>query len=814
MNESNSCTIRVTSILETYKSGKMRFAGVSVCPSTFETKEDRARYRITALPHQVGFEPSLGQVWTISGVPYIDYEPSHRFTGKMDTIYEYQNPEKVNCLLPRTAEAFAVFIGIEKEFKGVTPSKVAKLWDTYGEKTLNYMKHARADKLVEVEDVTDVTAKTLIEGFEKYRNIEYSKWMVEREIPLDVQKKIFDFKPILCEYRTLANRKSFSIDPRSILEENPYRLCSTFDMPFFEVDKLVRRKFETDLKSTDARRMVAVVKETIKEVSANKHTVVTRRQLFNKLEAKLGSAELIAELLAKDDNQDYQKTPHSLLATAALELHDKEAYFKYPNSDFYTLSNTYLFENVVAMRLLLMNKDTVAYSDAEVRAWEEAFEQASFPLNKLQKKAVKMAVSNRICCISGGAGTGKTTVLHTVLTAYEELGYVSNINLKDFVLSTDRKTELFCNRNVKAIALTNRAAKRMSNSINKADELERQRPIQTSSIARFLHNTVIDDGQGKYLLVIDEASMLDLNTMFQIVTNIHYNVRLLLVGDHHQLPPITAGKIFADIIHSGVIPNVELTEVVRSSDESGIPAFSRDIRDGIVPNVLFDTRNVRNKPPIHFHEVASDEIAETSAKLYQQSPGNSMIVGSLNTLVDEVNLLCQELVNEDGEPFSYSDTGKVPDFAKKILSGFRKNDPILFLVNDTEAGIQNGSLGKLVSVQQEKGTFGSITLDDEDHTVKPSIELLQDLKLGYSLTVHKAQGSQFPRVIVALKGGSFFDRAWLYTAATRAEVEVHIVCTKEKLISTIKNKPNADTRQTMLKQLLQEGAQSNLIFDV
>ena len=110
-----------------------------------------------------------------------------------------------------------------------------------------------------------------------------------------------------------------------------------------------------------------------------------------------------------------------------------------------------------------------------------------------------------------------------------------------------------------------------------------------------------------------------------------------------------------------------------------------------------------------------------------------------------------------------------------------------------------------MSVQREKDTFGSITLDDEDLTVKPMVELLQDLKLGYSLTVHKAQGSQFPRIIVALRGGSFFDRAWLYTAVTRAEAEVHIVCTKEKLISTIINKPNSHKRQTMLKQLLQQG---------
>ncbi len=806
MNES-ICTIRVTSILAKYKSGLIRFAGVPVCPSTFETKKrSREHYRITARPDQIVFEPSLGQVWTISGVPYIDHKPSHGYQGKMDTIYEYRTPKKMNCLLPRTAEAFGVFIGNKNEFKGVTASKVADLWVKYEEKTLEYMKHERNDLLVKVENVTDVTAKTLIEGFEKYRNIGYSEWMVEHEIPLAVQKNIFDFKPILCEYRMLTNGKSFSIDPCSTIEENPYRLCSTFGMPFLQVDKLVRRKFETDLKSTDARRMVAVVKESIQEVSGNMHTVVTRRQLYKKLEEKLRIAELIAETLATEAKQDYQKTDPSLLATAALELHDKEAYFKYPNSDYYTLSNTYLFENVVAMRLLLMNKDTVASGDAEDRACEKAFGQSSFPLLTLQKKAVEMAVRNKICCISGGAGTGKTTVLQAVLTAYEELGYISNINSKDLVLSADHKTELFCNRNIKAMALTNRAAKRMSNSINKADELERQRPIQTTSIARFLHNTIIEDSQGKYLVVIDEASMLDLNTMFQIVTNIHYNVRLLLVGDHQQLPPITAGKIFADIIHSGVIANIELTEIVRSSDESGIPAFSRDIRDGIVPSVLFDTRDVRNKPPIHFHEVAADEIAETSAKLYQQSPENSMIVGSLNTLVDEVNLLCQELVNEDGETFSYSDTENLPGFVPKILSGFRKNDPILFLANDAEAGIQNGSLGKLVSVQRGKGTFGSIKMDDEDLVVKPSIELLQDLKLGYSLTVHKAQGSQFPRIIVALKGGDFFDRAWLYTAATRAEVEVHIVCTKKKLISTIINKPNADKRQTMLKQLLQEGA--------
>lgn len=167
-----------------------------------------------------------------------------------------------------------------------------------------------------------------------------------------------------------------------------------------------------------------------------------------------------------------------------------------------------------------------------------------------------------------------------------------------------------------------------------------------------------------------------------------------------------------------------------------------------------------------------------------------------------MNNLCQEEVNPHGQAFIIEEDDYLPEFSKKILIKLRKGDPILFTEN-ISVDVTNGSLGKLVSVERDKDTFGLVKMDDDDIDVIPDQELIPALELGYGMTVHKSQGSQFPRVIVALAGG-YIDRSWLYTAITRAEVELHIVSTKDKLISAIKKPPSASRRKTKLKALLQE----------
>lgn len=777
-----SITIRVTKVLASFKSGKMRFRGVPVCPSTHEKTSKRDFYFITTTPTQAVFEPEIGQVWKVNGEIYTEEKPSHLKYGT-DQHHDIRKAKQCVCVLPKTKGAFVAFIREIAAFKGVGDRKAKALWGEFKLETLKHMEHRRTSILETV--VTPKVASVLINGYSKYRNLKYATWLTSKEVPIEIQKMIFEFQPIVNTQRTHQSGYKYSIDPRTMIEENPYRLAGCFSMEFSEVDKLVRSGFEPTISSSDPRRMVAAVSQAIRMCTIKGgHTVANYDELLKQLLEILEKSESIASL-----DKSYSKPEFSIeeLAIAALKAHDKDAYIIYPDGQ-YQLTPTYLMENVIALRMVSMKSYGETFGEEESQACKKAFELCPYPLLEQQKEAVFTAVENRISAIIGGAGTGKTTVLHAVLTAYESMGYVSGV-------SSDPNISII-NRNIKTMALSCRAAKRLRDSINNSkNEKVREREINATSIAKFLHETIIEDGEGKYLVVIDEASMLDIATMYNIIINIHPNVRILLVGDHHQLPPIGSGNVLADAINSGVIPFTELEIVKRQHGDTGIPEYSKSVREGVVPDAL-------TTGSIHFHEVATEEIAEKSAELYALSPKSSIVVASTNALVTTINKSCQQAVNHDGQGFIINEDDNLPDFYKKILAKLRKDDPILFTEN-VSVDVTNGSLAKLVSVERDKDKFGLIKMDDDDIDVIPDFEIIPALELGYAMTVHKAQGSQFPRIIVALQGG-YTDRLWLYTSLTRAEVELHIVSTKEKLIKAIEKKPRE--RRTKLKTLLQEAA--------
>ena len=191
---------------------------------------------------------------------------------------------------------------------------------------------------------------------------------------------------------------------------------------------------------------------------------------------------------------------------------------------------------------------------------------------------------------------------------------------------------------IHAVALSGRAAMRLHESIG----------YPTMTIAALLRNEPIEPSreQPNHLLVIDEASMLDLPTMYRLVNHLHPHVRILLTGDPDQLPPIGCGKVLADIVVSQTIPNTTLDIVKRQKGSTAIPEYSRLINQGLVPEIL-------SMGNVHFHETSKDRIAQVCAELYQQSPENSRVVGATTAMVAEINTLIQNAVNPDGRRMEF-----------------------------------------------------------------------------------------------------------------------------------------------------------------
>jgi exodeoxyribonuclease V alpha subunit len=280
--------------------------------------------------------------------------------------------------------------------------------------------------------------------------------------------------------------------------------------------------------------------------------------------------------------------------------------------------------------------------------------------------------------------------------------------------------------------------------------------------------------------------------MYRIVTHIHPNVRILFVGDPNQLPPIGPGKVLADVVSSGTIMNTTLDIVKRQDVSTGIPEYSAQICAGIVPNNLSFGK-------ITFHETPEEEISSKCVELYSQSPENSRIIGATYKAkfggIDEINSLAQAENNPDGQRLTIKHEGEIQFVRIKL------GDPVLFTKNNYDIGVQNGSLGVITSTDHEDDKFGVVTLDTSDE-VQLDLDLFSSIKLGYAISLHKAQGSQFPRIIISLKSARIVDRSWLYTAITRAETEVHIVGKESDFIKITQHESNANKRNSFLSELL------------
>jgi len=735
-------TVRITGVLKNFKKSdtSIRFTAVPVYKSSHLVSSKIDHYTINAAD-SISPDPNEGEIWEIKGEA--SWEQTKSYDGNYFIKKHHVNVDTAKIILSQNPVGFKYFIADTPHFKGVGPKVAENLWKKFKGETYNILKNAELSKLLTVDGIGKASAESLITGYKKFSYLKYSTFFTKHEIPVEIQKRIFKFKGVADGSLIQSENGGIKFDPNpvNLINENPYSL-STFGMPFHKNDRIAKKHF--DVKDDDPRRLTAAVTECLTKHAKKGHTITHHKQL----------ASPLRELLRYNE---------PLVVKALSQAYDKRAFIIYPDSGVYQFTPTYIMENVVAKRLLKLNSQGEIYNEAEDTACVSAFQTAKYPLGTQQKEAVMTSISYAVSCITGGAGTGKTTVLNSVLHAYSSLNY-----------------------QIKAVALSGRAAQRMHQSIKR----------ETSTIAKFLREDPIDEVcEQKYLLVIDESSMLDLPTFYRIVIHIDPNVRILFVGDPNQLPPIGAGNILSDIVKSKVIPNTELDIVKRQGASTGIPEYSKLINEGVVPPKL-------TTGSITFHEAEFDYVEDVCVELYKQDPENSRVVAATNKLVQKINVLCQKELNPKGKQLIYDKDGE------KLYDQIYENDPVLFTQNNYDAHVQNGSLGKLISADKKDGHFGVVKMDDfektEDEFVSLTSSLLLSLNPGYCITLHKAQGSQFPKVIVALSSGDNLDRAWLYTAVTRAEIELHIVGPKAKIISAIRNVSNASKRQTNLVNLLQE----------
>ncbi|HBN6296983.1 TPA: AAA family ATPase [Vibrio parahaemolyticus] len=690
-----------------------QFTGVFIRKSQPEMVSAKSYVLVRCPVNVMDFAPTEGQCVQITGdFVIVDDLRGHYQLKRFDFI----NPKRVKLVLPSASNEFVNFISKERDFVGIGISKAKELWRTYGSKIFDILEKQQLNPLLSI--LTEKSAVALIAGFEKYQTLKYTEWFCSHGIPPAIQQKLFKY------------HKDTVVEE---LKDNPYLLV-TFGMNFKDADEIARSYFHIE-RHADIR-FIAAIEQTIRNHTRSGHTYMTKGELRSKL----------FDIMRNYDVVD-----------RAMQVAGHKLSFRIdPDTQHYHPVGMYVTEAVIAKRLVKLVTSETKWNYAAETAMHQAINELPFTLADKQQLAVKEALSHHVSIITGGAGTGKTTILKTVLKAYSALKY-----------------------NIYPMALSGRAAMRLHESIG----------LPTSTIAKFLREPPI--GAGKNLIVIDEASMLDLHTMYKIVTHSDPSVRFLLVGDRDQLPSIGSGLVLSDMIDSGLISVVKLDIVQRQSESSGIPEYSKSVNDGIVPPEL-------STGCIHFHPVHDEDIVETCTRLYSEAPSDSQVVSSSIKITSEINESCQKVVNPDGVAMyvhMYSN--------EKLETDFRINDPVIFTINDYQAGVQNGTLGVLESIEAKGNHLGRVRTDDGKE-VNLTRALFDSLKRAYSITLHKAQGSQFKRTIVALDGAPMVDRAWLYTAITRTEDELHIVGSEANFKKAVTSLSARYKRRTWLDKLIHE----------
>lgn len=714
----HSDTLRVTSI--PYATADyVIFSGVPLKKNSYRINNGKYYITVKTDAPALPVVPAVGQQWEVCGRRLIDTVERGDYLMQQHT---YEAPAEVRCTLPEDGEQLIRFIAKEKDFKGIGEQKARALWEGLG---ANFHATLRNDtpesRSLLRELLSEESVDALYAGYAKYKNLGACNWMSKLKIPAPIQQRLLKYH-----------------DDRSAqaINDNPYVLLG-FGMPFDAVDTLAKQHFEVT--DSDPKRLSAAVEMAIRKEIDKGHTYTTQNAIRPMVRKLLGSTELATQ--------------------AFMTGHQKAQFVLNWEAGTYHPTAQLLMESVVAKRLLKLAAQRALYDHDANQAYLAAVGELPYELTKRQTQAIANTLDNAVSCITGGAGTGKTTVLRTALRAYNALGYT-----------------------IHAVAQSGRAARRLHESIG----------FKTLTIAAFLRQEPIEPAgdQPHHLLVIDEASMIDLPTMYRLVAHINPKVRIILTGDPDQLPPIGCGKLLSDIVESEVIVNTTLDIVKRQEETTDIPEYSKLINQGIVPEPL-------TTGAISFHETADTLIAERCTELFLSAPQNSRIIGATKATVAEINKRVQNAVNPDGQRLEFELHG---DW---FYRDTRQGDAILFTQNNYDKGIQNGSLGTLISTEVTGDHYGVVELDTGTQ-VDVTQSLLDCMELGYCITLHKAQGSQFPRIIIALQRGRIVDRAWLYTAITRAEAEIHIVGVANDFKAITESASNAHRRNSYLASLLRQ----------
>lgn len=640
-------------------------------------------------------------------------------------------------------------------FKGIGEITAKNIVSRFGEKTFEIIEFTPLE-LIKVKGVSRSKAESIGEQFSSFRAMQNTIIFLQRyEISLNLALKI---------YRTYEGMTE------QIVRNNPFRLIEDVDGVGFSTADMLALQMGIEKDSTF--RISAAIVHVLKNAASTKgHTYLPTGMLARETLKLLGFEE--------------DKQSAVLTVLDEMQLDGTVVYLNDLNMNGVMLSSYHNLEKNIAKalnRIMESSTDLDLNLEREIEAFEK---RENVKLHPSQKEAVTAAVNSGCVVISGGPGTGKTTIIKCIIEILRQEGY-------SFALT----------------APTGRAAKRMSEATGaEAKTIHRLLDIHSSD---YYSGTKVEAD----VIVVDEISMADEFIFNALLRAVPSGGKLVLVGDKDQLPSVGAGNVLADIIASQKIPVKYLTHIYRQSADSNIAIYAHMINGGNVPEFDNGSRDFFFDNVKAGEDVVKDVISLCTDRLpryFSLSPSDVQVLAPLKKGdggVEDLNAELQKVLNAPAQD------------KKEIAHGervFREGDRVIHTVNnyhlgwvlpsgggfEAGEGVFNGDIGKIVEVDKaeaqikvrfEDGKIATYTAGDIDQ-----------ISLAYAISVHKSQGSEFPIAVVAFSRYNpiVTSRNLLYTAITRARRAVVIVGSKADVVRMIKNN-YTEKRHTALARFMRQ----------
>ena len=695
----------------------------------------------------VGSMPDVhvGSVLYLGGQWRVDAKYGRQFS--METFEE---------TLPATVFGIEKYLG-SGLIKGIGPKFAKKIVQEFGKDTLDVIEED-PDSLIRVPGIGKTRVERIKQSWQEQKEI--------KNIMLFLQGHDVSTSHATKIYKTYGN------DSIKVVQENPYRLADDIWGIGFKTADTIAEKMGFDHEKYV--RLRSGLLYTLNKLADDGHCYATRDQLI----------ETGTELLSVEDNVLSMTLDEMVRAEDVVIESIPEKESDDTRSKAIYLPPFWFSETGVVKRLKAILQNSAGFRICTDGFAERISRKTRMTYDEIQMQAILTAVKSKFLVLTGGPGTGKTTTTLGIITAFREAG-----------------------AKILVAAPTGRAAKRLSEATH----------LEAKTIHRLLEFKPPEGYQRKEdnplegdVLIVDECSMIDIMLMYSLLKAIPDTMTVILVGDIDQLPSVGAGNVLRDIIDSGCFPVVRLTRIFRQAQTSRIIMNAHRINAGKMPDIrggresdffFLDMEDPRvnphatdpeNWPPAEEAAKTIVELVKTKLSRYYRTPSSEIqvltpmqrgVVGAAN-----LNQVLQEALNPEGPGLRRG--GYI----------YRVRDKVMQIRNNYDKEAFNGDIGVVAFVDTDER---NLTVDFDGRSVVYDISELDELVLAYASTIHKAQGSEYPIVVMPVMMNHFvmLQRNLIYTGITRAKKILVLVGTKKALAYAVKH-VTVTERNTMLKERL------------